>query len=621
MSRVEIAVRAGPDGGAPVVQHLAGGTAKAQNLLRPAEPVRGHGWSEPLNALGEIHRLKEPQQHAIGEHLARALDLPPLVEGDVLSLHVGPLWLRALPWHLLRSGVSSLVHLGVEVQVLPDQGPGQAPLGLHLRVLAVDLRPVAAEVGLAELWSDALHISEGERHAVSVQTTPPPSLPPLDVLHLLVEPDAPDGVLRLLPGYAWTALPERLRTQHPRLLILESEAPPTRGLVELAARLSELVPCVVLACAPAPDDTLDDAFRTGPRLVSTMLTGPMSAAMAARRLSEQTPRPPGRQLWVWGGAIPARPPRVEELGRWYFDPGWRLTLDRKTQTRIAIGAIKDGRDARESGLQLRDLDRQSQPDRPSADDHLGHAAVVLLWHGEEHSGLERFRARLELEVQRERLGCVPLGLLWPEVPGEADWSAELARALGCSLPRSREAQAEALRGALRHHISRELNLRDEALRGAAVLMLYQEPLHEGMANKDVSGELLERYIGWFRDTVAPLSPRHAVPVLALAVRGGPQDPLIVGLRSRLGQAVDALRPVELVDLPVLPDILPTDVVDHIIKYKLMRECAPPEIREVADYIVDRTGGHYEPTLWWVEQIPWVWRTFLRDARQRKRTRR
>lgn len=538
-------------------------------------------------AVAELHALPPADLRALGAWLYAALGPPTLLEGgSALKLAVEPLFQRSLPWHLLHDGVNWLTHRGVQIQVQARAQQPLAYLGLNLRVRAVDLRSV--DSGLRAAWEDALLPYSPDAQRLLVDEIGQAAeltgrQPPLDLLHVLVEPGQPEqpGLdLSLLGGSVWGELDLRwaLEVQPPRILILEAPGPPGHGLRRRAAALAELVPCVVLAC-PARDGV---ALSTGVRLVETMFAEALPPVAAARAIEAAEAREPARAISCYGGTATPRPPKEDRWARWYLDDGWRVSLDRKDQTALALGEIRAA---------ARDRARSSKEDP-------GHG-VVLSWHGPAHSGLNRFLRRLSWELQEEeQRPCEVVQLEWPEHVNGPDLAEQYRLRFG-ALPTDRPA----LRGAI------------DRLIGAteadwSVVLLHHGVLSPQLGRTRYGADVIARAVGWWATTVVPAFPRRVLPVLALPLLAEPRDDTPDALALRLGEAHGRLRPVSCRALPLLPDLRADHIVDHIQRYGLIPEDGPWS--EVADEIIARTGGNYEETVHLVEQIPWTWRA-LSDA--------
>ena len=508
----------------------------------------------PLGALADdVAALTERARRALGRHLWAALGPPSRVaDGSFVLLRIDDPAICALPWQLLRDEATWLHLRGVTVRVQAPGQPASAPYSPTLRVGVVD-----------RAWS------------------PPADLPPLDVLHVVVDPsrqpDHDGAPLALADGVDWdlTALTSALQHQPPKLLILEGAAQPRGGLLRLAARLARHVPCVVVAGDPD--------LATGARLVQGQFERGLPPAEAARAVEADQSRPSTDWIRVLGGTSAPRPAADERFARWFADDGWRRRLDRRKQTASA----------------MYELARIGRSDATRAGERRDRG-LVLVWHGQAASGLVRFLHRIEWELQHEQgVPCALVGMEWPQHPFSTEFDEQVRLRLGAAPGEPDFAAA----------VAREV---PDAPWSAMVL--HFDALSPALGPERVSADVLARCVQWWRRKVVASSPARVVPVLALPLLD-PSGDLQRALLERLEGWRTELRPARALGLDALSDVTTGDIVDHIEEYRLIDE--QDAWQPVADEIMARTSGAYEDTIHLIEQIPWTWRALSSAWERRK----
>ncbi len=537
-------------------------------LLRPSARVPLPG--DPVPSLAPLLIQTEPDALVLGEYLWRALGIADPGDGDlpVLDIVTTDRELAALPWQWLAPGkllLADRVHIRVH-----QRAPAPVPWSLSPSALVLEPDPGSSTASTA--WSAAL-----PRVAVRAESDAEAWMAGLagqDLAHLVVE-QARGRTLEIGAGRTLNLdrLCAVLHEHGPRLFVLEGPPLLANVAAELAAH-----------CRALSHISSERPGEAGPTLGRAIWGSNLSLDDAHHALARSLPLTQAPR--AFGEAPPPRMAADEDApeGRWYLSDAWRVRLDRRTQTLVAIGEMK---------LQARQL--PAVPEK--------HPGVVLVWHGPPERDLGRFRLRLEQELREERIPAESRAVSWPRFLTWREAAGVLAAAVGASseagLPAALAARVpvgEAPYGVLL--LTFEIvgaNVRDAAR--------LQAP--------DLLGKVLK---GW-RDLVQRL-PERVLPVLGIPIATSDATrPLIVELAAAAKKLPPELRPLRLLVLDELPNVVHDDIVTLIREEGLIDDADLWD--DVADEILHRTGGVYDRVIRAVETLRWDWPNLYAAAKERK----
>ncbi len=529
---------------------------------------------------------------ALGQHLWRELQAPrQACQQAEIELVTGDPSLTALPWHLVHDGVGWLDAREVGVRCTSVKQAPARSFAKSIFLLAGGHDLLGDE---RKDWFDILQpLSSGEpRVHIAAPDELLAGINDLDLLFLPLDGKKlgsdEDGPLILSGGQGleWAAVVNAVKDHPPALILIECDRIAPYSLLRKAVRLAEHAAVVVFSrplMAAGPLRTGDLARR----FVDELHTSALPPSAVARRVAHgfglattQLPR-------TFGGPICPQPPPDAEWWKWWNDPGWRVSLDRKEQVGRAIKAIKDAWDAR-------NLD----------------AGLVLAWQGPPHSGLMRFPERLQHEVESgEMQTCDVLSLGWPENPYPTieDFAEHYQHALQlepASIGDDRDKMQAGLArayppSATRHHV---------------LFVIHGLLEADFYGDERIDSDLLRRYIRWWARSFLPGVPQRITPVLLLALEDAPDAwPPPPQELDVLG---NGLLPCSVVGLRRLPDVVAKDIEEVIWRYEL--PISADARAGVCEQICQQTAGRYEETVHAVECLPWTWRTWWRLHQKGKR---
>lgn len=541
--------------------------------------VPGVGSLSLAHARNRMHEA--PVAEALGAHLWSALRraLGGADAGD-LVLDVEDSALRAWPWHLLRDAQGYLADRGRLVVVADPLARPTVPLGSRRLVL------VAGEERDPSLaaWEDALGgtpVAQWKqvRSAERLEDCDA-SDGAADVLHLVLDADAPQGFLQADRRRPWKEVEAEVERLSPRLVVLDLPGPLPLGVAEAASALVRAAGAVLVAPRAA------DQPPVAPELVARTIEG--------RRLAEVVAEA-GR-----GAAGPDRPRLFGDIGgtgkeaavdaheRWLEDEGWRLRLDRTEPALLLGGTVQQvWRQRRMAVVAGRRVE----------------GAAILAWLGPRDGGLERFHQRLLLELKDSEVPVEPVSLGWPELsPTSADWTdiyREWAK-LAWDAPLDRLAERWDLVA---------------PARGSQTVAFFA---HRVLRDEGDLAVVLGDYAAWWVEQVVKRAPPRVTPVLALSAED-PDGALRPRLEATLKAEVPITTRVEVRVATPLDRVTADDIFRLLTAYELGgRDTSDDDRQAVAAWIVARTGGRWEYTIRLIELLPWSWRYHVTLARRSRR---
>ena len=528
----------------------------------------------------------------LGAHLWGALPRPPrpVEEGGVLIRTSDPA-LATLPWHLLaRGGVHLVPGVSVRVELLDGVAP---PWSLAPSILVLD----PGDGAIAEAWRLMLagHPEHGSARATVIEVIEPDALLAAldgpDVLHLVVDgetlrtaPAAPTLPLVGGRGIRWQGLFDAITRNPPRLVILEVAGPAGRLLAGRAAALAAKCPAVsVLPVVPG-----EPPGEAGVHLGRMVWHDNLPLDLAHRVLIERETRGPACWPWTFGQARPPRITAEEPHQEWYLSDRWRVRLDRRKQTHVAMGEIRE--------LGPRTATALRREDRP---------ALVLIWHGPRTSDLPRYRVRLEQEIRRLKIPIEPVPLAWPKRHTADELAAVWATKLGLPDP-------ALVPGALAGLCSPGTS------EFGVVFASFPVGGAKTPAHLLGARELVDCLKAW-RDLTRGFADR-VLPVLGIAIEhGGLATELVRALPAAIKDRRGELRPLTVILLDELPDVVAEDVADLILEERAVLRIDPEAVDAVADEVIWRSKGVYEQAIRLVETLPWHWETLYAAAKARRKS--